>query len=224
MVSITVDDEDEPKKFSVHSELLSQHSNFFKQAIGPDRAKTGQHHIIESPNDDQEAVQAFVRFTYTGGVYLAAENEGQEGGEGEDAAATPDTDDEFTRISACWEFGDDIGSTSFKDAVTDTLLSKVAEGNFHPTFIHRSIYAASQPNSGIRRLLVDIAVHMWKDTDLTGHEEVGECPEFYHDVLQALLRNRDTVVDWPPALHGGEDTCAYHDHVADRTPCYKAMF
>lgn len=102
--------------------------------------------------------------------------------------------------------------------MADTLLSKVISGRFHPTSLHRAIYPASNPSSAIRKLLIDIVLWAWNKEDHGDEQECKDYPEFVIDVRNALPDKRQTN------LYEEQDTCKYHEDVAEGTPCYRTMF
>ena len=52
-------------------------------------------------------------------------------------------------------------STSFKDAVVDAMIARIRHERIPPSYLHKQLYPRSARSSGIRRLMVDIAVYEW---------------------------------------------------------------
>jgi hypothetical protein len=147
---------------------------------------------------------------------------------------------EWAHLCNAWMFGQKILSTSFKDAVTDAYRSKDFEENGSVFNAHGGyLYPRSSKNSGMRKLLVDIAVWHWPVEALAVHRNRTEAHhEFFFDVALAstkALKRRQvqhhadlltssvpTPLSSPVLVVGA---CEYHEHTDDPTAkCYRELF
>ena len=151
MITVGVGPED-VQTFDVNEDLLKRHSEFFRAALSRDW-KEKEERCVKLPEDDPETFKLFVPFAYTGKVFSARENDFRQNEYG-----TGHTDREYRRISTAWELADKVASTSFKDALVNTLVAKVTRTARYPMGMQDTIYPVSQAQAGIRKLLVDIAV------------------------------------------------------------------
>ena len=219
MIAVMVGPQATGTRFLFHADLVSQHSDFF-QARPEEGWKEAEERIVRLPDlpaDSATAFEDFHSFLYTGKVYSAKE--------GEENA--PGVDNEWTRLVWAWILGEVLLSVSFKDAVLDALLHKLAPKGRYPTGMSFLAYKYSSESSPFRRLMVDIAVHRWdKETmskSIFGKEEATLAP-FFQSIAVALLewklQPKDSKKTEDPAQWEG--TCYYHEH-GDK-PCYKTMF
>ena len=175
--------------------------------------------LPDLPADSATAFEDFHSFLYTGKVYSAKE--------GEENA--PGVDNEWTRLVWAWILGEVLLSVSFKDAVLDALLHKLAPKGRYPTGMSFLAYKYSSESSPFRRLMVDIAVYRWEESSMSlpvdEEDRVGVFP-FFQSVSLALLRWKlqsevaTKAEDMDPTRREG--TCFYHEH-GDK-PCYRTMF
>lgn len=197
--------------FAVHKDLLTKHSEFFKAAANGEW-KEGRENVVSLGSYKPENFKLFCDFLYTGRIFMAREGD-----------RSGDTDEEFIRTQSAWLMAQKLLSTSFKDALVDTLIAKCVEEKFYPNSLHRAVYASGSSKSGMRKLLVDF--HIW-GTGAKRIEKVGfelESAEFYYDI--AVARNkRKSAAKIADAPFKEEDTCRYHEHVAEGKPCYETMF
>jgi len=156
MIEVRVGEEDEERIFHVHKELLVQHSDFFAAALGGDW-KERVDRSVKLPEDDPEQFDHFCCFLYTGQLFTRRSGDRYVDGDGDDC------DNEFERICHAWVFGNKLQSTTYKDAVADSLIMKVIDGKFHPVSMHEEIENHAARSAPFRTLLIDIAVHCWRN-------------------------------------------------------------
>lgn len=224
-ITVSVEDGTGVKSFDIHEDLIVEHSGFFKDAINQGDWQSGERPTIELDiaKTGLEAFEVFARFLYTGSIFTAKERDPDDAFEDGESG-----DEEYVLIFRCWLVGETLVSTTFKDAVTDALISKIVCSDWHPTGLDEHFYPASKDTSTIRKLLIDIARWYWKEED---HVEFlkrkADRLDFY-DAL--LLAYRDAFAAGKSGGPGKsapfeeEDVCVYHEHVAEGTPCYKTMF
>lgn len=169
--------------------------------------------ILRLPEGDAVAFQLFAGFVYTGKV------EFEEDRTDEDIATNNWPG--IARMHLGWLLGDALLSTTFKDAVTDSLVEWVLATNIHPTELHLEIYGYSDAPSGMKRLLVDLAVFRWQLPQLATRLSNEKPSTFLADAsLRAIMAIRTRDLDEAPWI---DASCKYHDHGEER-PCYKTMF
>lgn len=204
-------------RFFVHSDLVSQHSDFFQACLkkGWKKAEERIVRLPDLPGNSATAFENFHSFLYTGKVYSAIEGE----------VNRPNADGEWGRLVGAWILGEVLLSGPFKDAVADAILHKVATGTTCPAGIHTALYRRSPTGSPIRRLMVDLAAFYWLG-DIMKYRilesDLATVAPFFQSLSVALLSWKVT-----PGTAGNdptdlERTCFYHEH-GDK-PCYKTMF
>jgi len=75
-----------------------------------------------------------------------------------------------------------LQAADFKDAIIDAIIDKVCtRATLGPQNLHQIIYPNSPVGSGIRRLLVDIAVCRWPNSFLKSRPNKPEWSDFFQD-------------------------------------------
>lgn len=87
--------------------------------------------------------------------------------------------------------------------------------------MHESIYENSMTSSGMRRLLVDIAIRGWPKGTLKDAVRGEAWEEFFFDVAMRLHPLRGPFRSAALSLNSAE--CLYYDHGSGK-PCSKTMF
>lgn len=205
--------EDSNKAFDVHEELLKKHSEFFRSALKKEwREGHSQSIALDDEADDPEIFAIFYHFLYTGQIFSS------KSGDSEDT----NWDEEWDRLADAFLLGDKLLSTSFKDAVTDAIIAKLAASDRCRNDIHRQLYSASSKASGVRRLCVNIAVKHLSSASFKEKCAEDGVPEFFCDVLVEFNDVYMDKIEHVGPIEPG--TCEFHDHVAENKPCYKTMF
>ena len=184
--------------------------------------KEFQDRIVRLPEQNSESFETFIRFLYTGCIYSSKDGDRTES-QGEDFTSR---DEEWVRLAKLWKLGQSIMSTSFKDAITDALISKLKDGADVPVGMYRGIYPASPQTAGVRKLLVDIAVWGWHPKVLQAQRQkasLKECADFFLDLAVALDKIKITGRQGEAPYLKQEDFCGYHDHEAEGKPCYRTI-
>ena len=197
------------KDFYIHEDILKRHSDFFCAALRNDWREACEG-VIRLPEDDPEAFLVFANFLYSGQLSIARD------------PSDPQHCDEVSIMIASWLLGDKILSDSFKDAIVDRYAELTSlTGRCAGVHLPRIIYNHSNLPSGLKRLLVDIAVLGWLDGSYKClPREIADADFFAETTLRALqIPPEQRHVDKPWVDCG----CRYHDH-GEETPCYKTMF
>ena len=201
--------------FDVHENLLLRHSDFFKAALSGGWRERDERKVTLS-EEKTEIFEIFSRFIYSGSIF--SHKEGDEYWANEKSLSH-----EWKRLQDCWNLGEKLQSTSFKDAIVDAIVAEYRTQLKVPLDIHNRIYASSHKKSKIRILLVDFAIHGWKLSAFENLQQDRRQPDFIFDVAAALLKIKKRGVNTKPA-YLGDETCTYHVHEAEGKACYKTMF
>jgi hypothetical protein len=217
---------EEVEKFIVRKELATRHSTIIKKALDPASGwKEALENVVHLPEESLEAIQVFITFLDTGVIHLdhfksAVSNDVQE----DDL----DEDNEWNSIAQVWLLSDRIDSVTLKDAIVDKVISLVRDNGKVPTSLHRPIFKGSVSRSGMRKLLIDIAVYSWFPGTLADQPGDPECADYFRDVgVEAMKRMARAVQGQALSLapYDRQDIgCHYHDHSVEGKPCYKTMF
>lgn len=202
------------KTFLVHKDLITKHSEYFVSALNGSW-KEGHENKVFLADDDPEAFEVFFQFTYIGKIYTIKDGDYKQ-------SPREDIDKEWSRLQRCWSLGEKLLAPSFKDAITDTLISKLREKDHCPTNMHQPVYTESAGPCGMRKLLVDIAVWKWTNFTMSSREQDNKSAQFFFDVAIEMNKIKRTGLSGPAPFEKGE-TYRYHDH-GDASACYKTMF
>ncbi len=116
--------------------------------------------------------------------------------------------------------GSVVATTTFKDAVVDATRSKVKQDQTQPVGMIKHLHPHMSKRSGMRSLLMDVAVWYWRPAAFERAKRFKNAGEILADVAVAILHT-DKIADCPIET---KDTCAYHEHVADDKPCWRTVF
>jgi len=213
-IAVVVGTGERQRTLDVHEDVLINTSEFFKAVLNEKRMKESGQQTVELLEHDPELFELFYHFLYTGQIFSAEEGDGR--------AVCGDT--EFQRLIRAWLLGDQLASTSFKDALSDALLLKLHSDGRSPLGLQVELYPNSTGPSGMRRLLVDLAAGYWPvdvmEQRIEKRKEMYPA-DFLYDLAVVLMRARSPQKEKQlPAT----PTCEYHDHVAKGKPCYKTLF
>jgi len=134
------------------------------------------------------------------------------------------TDLEWTRLGRCYLLADRLMSTTFQDAIVDAFIQKIIDKGCSPTLVHETIYSGTARQSGMRRLLVDIAIFEWDKDILATRAARPACADFFKDLAvryQEILEKGGEQEGAP--YRQLQTTCQYHDHGQDEE-CCRMMF
>lgn len=198
---------------------MIKHSDFFEAALAQGEWKEQQERLLTLTEHDAATFALFRDFIYTGSIFTTGEDHGDD--------AAPNWDNEYVRFQKCWQLGEKLMSTSFKDAVTDALICKMVDEEQYPTALHEVIYTELNPRSAVRRLFVDVAIWGWSQREMVAYvDKEDKNVEFIGDVAVKLHspNYRGCSASSFNVPFRSENTCHYHDHAADGKPCYRKMF
>jgi hypothetical protein len=185
-------------------------SGFFNTALKTEW-KEGQEQDVKLPETEVEIFEIYVKWLYTGRVFLAKEGD-------RDIAGT--SSKEWPRWSSCYILGDFLQDFDFKDACIDTCIEAMCDTIQIPHGLPRWIYACSTPTSAHRGLAIDTFINCW--TRATWMEYTSRPAEFFVDVLRLIGPQLEAGMKRVPVSKylNSNDTCKYHDHGTEK-PCYK---
>lgn len=149
VICVLVGKESHATKFFVHTELITNHSELFKAALKRGW-KEAEERLVRLPEEKPKNFENFHSFLYTGKVYSRKLNENK---------PSENEDLEWSRLSEAWVLSEVLLSSTYKDAVMDTILHKAVTSMKGPETVYLDVYPKSSEDSPIRRLMVDIAVH-----------------------------------------------------------------
>lgn len=134
------------------------------------------------------------------------------------------TDQEWAMLGEAWGLGDRLLSVSFKDAVIDAMIAKLAdEAPAVPTNLHREVYHYGSEGSLFRQLVVNVAVEYWRCEWFSQKDLLKDAAEEFRDDLICALARKVGGIEGqgnPRKALG----CEYHEHRSAGEPCYRTMF
>lgn len=214
MVEVVVGSGDQAKTFHAHKNLLTQHSDFFEAALNRDW-KESSDRKVSLPDDEADQFAQFHDFLYTGALFVIHEGDEYTCDDGHL------WDHEYIRICDASVLGSKLQSTVFMDVATDSLIAKCLSEDSWPTGLYGVVIDHVARSAGIRKLLIDIAVHEWSEGSFAEMEGHVANKDFLHDLMMALVKvrveGRDKARPWVDA------GCRYHDH-GEEKPCYRKIF
>lgn len=208
------------KFFFVDTELLSRHSEYLAAALSP----RWNHNMttiktIGLPEETWPSTfRVFLRFLAAGSIEFGS---GDMVAPSHDLSMTGMLDSDRRRmfLGHLWILGDQIGSTSLRDAATDELVFSVRAPPRLPLPLYPLIYRCTERPSGVRRLLVDAAVSLWNEGTIMHAPREG-AEDFFVELAAALMKRCKTGQLSAP--FDSDPGCHYHDH-GDTEPCYKEI-
>lgn len=177
---------------------------------------------ITLEDEDPNRFDMFASFIYTGRVHSWVEWD----------ILYDRPEREWGRLLRAWRLADQLRSTSFKDALVDTMCEKMLQERKYPTILYveayphtsavkedtryattlyAEAYRRTSAGAPLRRLAVDIAVWRWsaKAFELVPFDDSRD--EFFHDI--AVRRQEvspEQLKGRPPFL---SPSCRYHEHL-----------
>jgi hypothetical protein len=147
MVTVVVGPESSEEEFRIHIDLAKRHSDIMVSQI--DISPTTENPKLRITVDFAHHLKLFVAFLYTGRVYSILE----------DVSERPQ---EWRLLTELWSLGHDLGSTTFRDAVVDAMVHTRATTSTQRSdvykFLAKHLQTQTQVQTGVGKLLVDIAV------------------------------------------------------------------
>jgi hypothetical protein len=203
---------EQPITFSVHENLISAASDFFKKSMNGDR-KESKERSVRLREEDPEVFQVYLHWLYYHTLPVRIDSPGLDGNV------------EYLRLAKAYIMGDMLQDGNFKDAVLDAMAekgkSKASDGNhWHPVGpVIRAIYDNTRASSEARRFLVDTYTNFANGKWLRDWGAEEDLPkEFLLDLAIAVLDRRPQP-NSPPST----DACAYHQHAPGIMFCYRHL-
>lgn len=176
MIDVHVGANGDEQVFRAHSALLSQRSDFFQAAVHKGW-KESEEKVVRLPEASPTTFCMFINFIFTGYVPPIIHVDRKSTGE----------DPEWKRLEEAWLLGEYLLSSSSKDAVVDSIISKHKTDATHPVSMCQAIFKSSPPNAGLRRLLVDFTAYFWTSDELVIQLRLSEFGEFYGALSRVLM-------------------------------------
>jgi hypothetical protein len=212
--------------YFVHEAQLRASSAFFTQMFNGDWKESATRTVILSEAIPQP-FSIYVKWLYSRRFYIT-ESDDIDCEEESDTLESGENG-ERENLWDCYQLGDFLQDSDFKDAIIDALINKMVVENCYPLYIAQAVYASSTAASPHRQWVVDCAIKFWSKPELDAVaedavSESGDYPqEFRTDLFVAMSAHLRTgvkvtlVADFFQNL----DTCKYHEHTKKNTPCYK---
>ena len=195
------------RKWSLHRNLLSYHSKYFRDQIKEEvRGKGGK---VDFFDDDERAFELLVKWLYQGKI---------------DDVSTMTLDKKWDYAFACQQLYllcDKINLPQLKNLAIDQFRKGCYEAGLVPGAEEMiPIYQKTTPSSPFRKLVSRIAARQIMDPANTGGAGVyRECfsanPEFAIDIINAIKEGVGGTLLNDPTEYDG---CEYHDHPLGQ-PC-----
>lgn len=182
-LTVLVGPESQNTRFVLYTDLAKQHSDLFKSRMEPPSGKPrGTIHLSYL---SAEEFKVFVAFMYTGQIFSMRD---------EAKLTLSSLDDEWQRLAELWSLGQALRSTSFKDAVVDSIMHKINTGHSFPIDIHETMAKNLKEPSGIRRLLVDLAATSWRTAEFERRCNKAELLHFQQDLLLVMHKIQQGIL------------------------------
>lgn len=209
-MTIIVGPDDNTREFVLYADLVKQHSGLFQTEL--EQNSSEQASSLRWPDLSADDFELFILFAYTGHIFTMEDKVLDVG--------------EWKHLAKLWALGHTLRSTTFKDSVIDALMQRRIQITSYAGFLHEVMAQDLKEPSGVRRLLVDIAVTRWSTKFLQQpwHQDVPL--NFYHDIyvtLDNLGRSDNPLTEAKINDQCRRKTnCLYHDHGKDEM-CYRTV-
>ncbi|CZT51931.1 uncharacterized protein RSE6_13157 [Rhynchosporium secalis] len=201
--------------FHINEELICASSHFFRAAC-EEPVPNSSRRTMTLPDTDPTLFDIFISWLITGDISNSSELEGitksahGETEEEEEAIIIEQHYALWDQLCGCYNLGDEILSPGFKNAVVDLLVKVsghlVMRFNTFPcrtTYELETIYKTTFPGSGLRRLVVDLAIGCLGIESL---EDIDRENEYLDEFCRELLsRTGDSLRDYREG--GRSDDC-----------------
>lgn len=114
IITVHVGLDTERQFFRAHKSLVSDHSAFFEAAMKQGWKESAEG-IVRLPVHSPAAFRMFLAFLYTGHVHSIFTSDSPSDGDNQ----------EWNYLEEAWLLGEHLMSTSFKDAIVDTIVLKL---------------------------------------------------------------------------------------------------
>lgn len=217
MVIVQVNSSTDKKTYIVEKNILVRHSEYFADLLNKRQAGSGAHEVFLL-EVEPEIFNIFRHFVKTGQIYSKHDGDFEsahsEDGEG--------TDREWARLIDSWVLGERLRSCSFKDAIVDGIIDKLCKGDCYSPDMQDDIYPQSHKTSGIRKLIVNMAIWNHDKESLAQQGCRKDMFRFYFDMVMVMQEVKQDGMQ-KKAPYVGQDTCKYHEHAREGKSCYKTM-
>lgn len=195
--------------YTVHKNLICEHSQFFKTATKQEWLEESQE-PIHLPEDDPDVFQVYLHWLYTNTLPTRINTSGWIGNA------------EYIQLAKAYVLGDKLQDGDFQDVVIDMIVDKckwqsIDGGKWYPAGeIVQKIYDNTLSNSKARCLLVDIYVSHGSGSWLYDYSKPHDIPkEFIYDLTVSFLdkRKNDPMIK--------SSLCEYHQHSPGAKNCYR---
>lgn len=214
-VTVVVGKDEE--KFFVHEWYLRASAEFFDKALSAPW-KESETRIVTLPKAVPRAFEIYTKWLYCGKIYII-EPDNQNSGE----EMQKTNDKEYSKLDKSYELANFLQDNDFKDALLDAHIEKMITENCYRADIAKTIYFYSSAASPHRRFVIDFAIFVWEESDLSAVATKNHSHELIVDLVAAMsshLRHRvaeKSIAGFFKKLN----ICQYHEHSKTNSPCYK---
>ncbi|CAG9989478.1 unnamed protein product [Clonostachys byssicola] len=198
--------------FTIHENVICASSQFFKKAMSGEWSEA-KSRSVRLADEDPDVFHIYTQWLYHDTFPVRVDKPGVEGNA------------EYLLLAKAYVLGDMLQDGNFKDAILDAMVEKTESKLSNDTTLFpvgpviRHIYDNTMESSEARRLLVDLYTEHGRGDWLRKRASREDLPkEFLYDLVVAVLDKRY----WRyPTRAPVPDPCAYHQHKADNSICYK---
>jgi hypothetical protein len=182
------------KPFYVSEDVICSSSVFFIYALKKDWLE-GKERTVKLPTVSATLMHIYLKWLYSGTFFFRARNP-------------------WRTWAACYEFGDFLQDTDFKDSVIDLAIELMEERKEVPYGFADVIYRFSIDGSPHRRFAVDVAQNFLDEEEF---EDDWTPQEFEDDLLITMKAYFPMTLE---ELFKGRG-CTYHEHSTYHEACYQ---
>lgn len=207
------------REFSVHKDLITHYSPFFKAALSDSRWKEGMSNMIDLPEDEPQLFKFYLCWLYGTWPFEYITTCIKFDRKTLECA-------EFIQLADAYVFGNKILDFDFCDMVLDSLCAHAHHAHatdLVPTGSFFEIWKVSKKHSAPRKLLLDAYVYSGSKEWFGASDSDEFDQEAWRCIAEVLIADRedDTELGADEEPRKSDDTCRYHLHINETGACYK---
>ncbi|KAK5124932.1 hypothetical protein LTR85_001122 [Meristemomyces frigidus] len=207
--------------FTVHKDIISRRSSFFKAACHERWQGASTAKDVELPTDDPELFGTYLQCVYTDTVVTHQDSGHNSNSDDDDISTLADCVMHLVKV---YFLADKLGDLISCNLIIDSLITTCKERGVSPrrsASLLESVYESTPKNSPLRRLMVDYHIHHVPSLGKGGMEFVDDVDlvprAFLVEVLQEYGRLKAECCDTPICAAFGDlpsqrAKCHYHQH------------
>lgn len=189
----------EPKKYTVHEDLVKPSSEFVRLALRGDWQEASTR-VIPLPDDEPAVFSVYLHWLYNGLLHTSRQG----------LMTWSESDAEYEMLVKAYILGEKIIDVTFKNSVIDAILEKVAKNTFNKR-LTSLVFDNTPSGSALRRLWMDVYYYAgaaeWLEPTLAGDTISAE---FMIEFSRYQMQKRTS-----PSSSDKLDLslgCTYHEH------------